>query len=87
MQYLVKVVSTQPMLVSTPCFKHKAKTCKIGQCVDTSPSSVDTSSVLEHLLDKTGQVVSTLDQVLSTLVTFPELLLGCIGTVCRHYLK
>ncbi|MQM10459.1 hypothetical protein Taro_043353 [Colocasia esculenta] len=28
--------------------------------------------------------VSTLDQVVSTLETFPEHLLGCFGIVCRH---
>ncbi|MQL77683.1 hypothetical protein Taro_010098 [Colocasia esculenta] len=34
----------------------------MGQCVDTSSSSVDTRGLPEHLLGKTGQVVSTLDQ-------------------------
>ncbi|MQM17141.1 hypothetical protein Taro_050110 [Colocasia esculenta] len=55
-----------------------------GQCVDTSPSSVDTRGLPEHLLGKTGQAVSTLGQVVSTLETFPKHLLGCTGTVCRH---
>ncbi|MQM23553.1 hypothetical protein Taro_056619 [Colocasia esculenta] len=36
---------------------------------------------------KTGQVVSTLVQVVSTLETFSEHHLGSFGTVCRHYLK
>ncbi|MQL90147.1 hypothetical protein Taro_022729 [Colocasia esculenta] len=42
------VVSIHPLLVSTQCFKHKAKYCR------------------------TGQVVSTLDQVVSTLETAPK---------------
>ncbi|MQL87674.1 hypothetical protein Taro_020225 [Colocasia esculenta] len=56
-------------------------------------SSVDTrDSVNTRDLPRTPSglfwdSVSTLVQAVSTLVTFPELLLGCIGTVCRHYLK
>ncbi|MQL89088.1 hypothetical protein Taro_021656, partial [Colocasia esculenta] len=59
----------------------------LGQCVDTSSGSVDTSDFARTPSGLYWDSVSTLVQAVSTLVTFPELLLGCIGTVCRHYLK
>ncbi|MQM01393.1 hypothetical protein Taro_034148 [Colocasia esculenta] len=39
---MIGVVSTHPLLVSTQCFKHKAKYEEMG--VDTGSSSVDTGS-------------------------------------------
>ncbi|MQL91850.1 hypothetical protein Taro_024466 [Colocasia esculenta] len=65
--------------------------------VDTSSGSVDTVlqiqgkkvvSTLEAAPRTTfwpiWDSVSTLAQVVSTLETFPDHLLGCFGTVCRH---
>ncbi|MQL71755.1 hypothetical protein Taro_004076 [Colocasia esculenta] len=49
--------------------------------------SVDTRDLPRTPSGLCWDSVSTLVQAVSTLVTFPELLLGCIGTVCRHYLK
>ncbi|MQM06271.1 hypothetical protein Taro_039094 [Colocasia esculenta] len=51
-----------------------------GKIMKNGSSSVDTGGLPEHLLGKTGHVVSTLDQVVSTLETFPEHLLGYSGT-------
>ncbi|MQL95257.1 hypothetical protein Taro_027923 [Colocasia esculenta] len=55
--------------------------------VDTRSGSVDTRDLPRTLSGLCWDSVSTLVQAVSTLVSFPELLLGCIGTVCRHYLK
>ncbi|MQM15677.1 hypothetical protein Taro_048629 [Colocasia esculenta] len=70
-QTIGMVVSTLDQVVSTPCSKHKTKSCKTGQVVSTL--------VQDN--------VSTLSQVVSTLETFPEHHLGSFGIVCRHYVK
>ncbi|MQL67849.1 hypothetical protein Taro_000106 [Colocasia esculenta] len=75
---LVQVVSTQPILVSTPCFEHKAKTCKTGQLVSTlvqvvstlETGSVDTGDFSRTPSGLFWDSVSTLAQVVSTLVPF-----------------
>ncbi|MQM04822.1 hypothetical protein Taro_037625 [Colocasia esculenta] len=99
-------VSTLDRVVSTPCSKHKTKSCKTGQVVstlaqvvstqcfkykakrsssvDTSSGSVDTRDSSQNTFWPIWDSVSTLAQVVSTLEAFPEHLLGCFGTVCRH---
>ncbi|MQL79835.1 hypothetical protein Taro_012269 [Colocasia esculenta] len=66
MQYFAKVVSTQPMLVSTPCFKTQSKNMKNwSSSVDTSSSSVDTRDRFQKTSWRTWDSVSTLDQVVA----------------------
>ncbi|MQL83819.1 hypothetical protein Taro_016308 [Colocasia esculenta] len=55
--------------------------------VDTSLGGVDTRDSSQNTFWPIGDSVSTLAQVVSTLEAFPEHLLGCFGTVCRHYPK
>ncbi|MQL96836.1 hypothetical protein Taro_029517 [Colocasia esculenta] len=96
------LVSTLDQVVSTPCSKHKTKSCKTGQVVltqcfkykakrsssvDTSPGSVDTRDSSQNTFWPSWDSVSTLAQVVSTLEAFPEHHLGCFGTAGRHYLK
>ncbi|MQL82502.1 hypothetical protein Taro_014975 [Colocasia esculenta] len=52
--------------------------------VDTSSGSVDTRDSSQKTFWPIWDSVSTLAQVVSTLEAFPEHLLGCFGTVCRH---
>ncbi|MQL99587.1 hypothetical protein Taro_032311 [Colocasia esculenta] len=70
-----QVVSTLVQVVSTQCFKYKAK----------RSSSVDTRDSSQNTFWPIWDSVSTLAQVVSTLEAFLEHLLGCFGTVCRHY--
>ncbi|MQM13444.1 hypothetical protein Taro_046368 [Colocasia esculenta] len=49
--------------------------------VDTSSSSVDTRDSFPELSGSNWDSVSTLDEVVSTLESFPEHFLGCFGTV------
>ncbi|MQL84748.1 hypothetical protein Taro_017256 [Colocasia esculenta] len=66
------------MLVSTPSFEHKAKTCRTGQVVLTlvqvvstlETGSVDTSDLPRTPSGLFWDSVSTLVQVVSTLVPF-----------------
>ncbi|MQL67811.1 hypothetical protein Taro_000143 [Colocasia esculenta] len=74
-------VSTLAQVVSTQCFKYKAKR---SSSVDTGSGSVDTRDSSQKLSRSYWDSVSTLAQVVSTLEAFPEHLLGCFGTVCRH---
>ncbi|MQL93770.1 hypothetical protein Taro_026417, partial [Colocasia esculenta] len=71
------VVSTLDQVVSTPCSKHKTKSCKTGQVVSTLVQMWDSVSTLAQVVStldqfsrkpsgSTGIVVSTLDQVVST---------------------
>ncbi|MQL68757.1 hypothetical protein Taro_001072 [Colocasia esculenta] len=57
---LVRVVSTLDQVVSTPCSKHKTKSCKTGQVVSTL---VQVVSTLDHLPEafwvKLGECVDT----------------------------
>ncbi|MQM15101.1 hypothetical protein Taro_048040 [Colocasia esculenta] len=46
--------------------------------------SVDTRDSSQKTFWPIWDSVSTLAQVVSTLEAFPEHLLGCFGTVCRH---
>ncbi|MQL72377.1 hypothetical protein Taro_004716 [Colocasia esculenta] len=69
--YRVKVVSTQ-------CFKYKAKR---SSSVDTSSGSVDTRDSSQKTFWPNWDSVSTLAQVVSTLEAFSEHLLGCFGTI------
>ncbi|MQM15726.1 hypothetical protein Taro_048678 [Colocasia esculenta] len=52
--------------------------------VNTSPGGVDTRDSSQNTFWPIWDSVSTLAQVVSTLEAFPEHLLGCFGTVCRH---
>ncbi|MQL96713.1 hypothetical protein Taro_029390 [Colocasia esculenta] len=52
--------------------------------VDTSSGGVDTRDSSQNTFWPVWDSVSTLAQVVSTLEAFPEHLLGCFGTVCRH---
>ncbi|MQL88836.1 hypothetical protein Taro_021401 [Colocasia esculenta] len=52
--------------------------------VDTRSGSVDTRDLPRKPFVPIWDSVSTLDQVVSTLETFPENLLCQSGTVCRH---
>ncbi|MQL81856.1 hypothetical protein Taro_014321 [Colocasia esculenta] len=78
---LVRVVSTLDQVLSTPCSKHKTKSCKTGQVVstqcikykakrsssvDTRSSSVDTRDSFQKHSGHYGTVVSTLDQLPET---------------------
>ncbi|MQM22096.1 hypothetical protein Taro_055144 [Colocasia esculenta] len=79
-----KVVSTHPLLVSTQCFKHKAKQCRTGQVVSTQDQVVSTLETVprkpsQQVVSTQDQVVSTHDQVVSTLETFPENFLANLG--------
>ncbi|MQL81374.1 hypothetical protein Taro_013839 [Colocasia esculenta] len=74
-------VSTLVQVVSTQCLKYKAKR---SSSVDTSSGGVDTRDSSQNTFWSSWDSVSTLAQVVSTLETFPEHLLGCFGTVCRH---
>ncbi|MQL69186.1 hypothetical protein Taro_001439 [Colocasia esculenta] len=78
-------VSTLVQVVSTQCFKCKAK--RSGS-VDTSSGGVDTRDSSQNtfwpIWDSVSTLPSTLAQVVSTLKALPEHLLGCFGTVCRH---
>ncbi|MQM17524.1 hypothetical protein Taro_050496 [Colocasia esculenta] len=72
-----KVVSTLDQVVSTPCSKHKTKSCKtenllgqLGQCVDTSSDSVDTRDLPRTSSGQFWDSVSTLNHLVSTLVPF-----------------
>ncbi|MQL69529.1 hypothetical protein Taro_001806 [Colocasia esculenta] len=62
---------TSPV-VSTQCFKYKAKR---SSSVDTGSSSVDTRDSSQKTFWPIWDSVSTLDQVVSTLEAFPEHLL------------
>ncbi|MQL83818.1 hypothetical protein Taro_016310 [Colocasia esculenta] len=77
----VKVVSTLVQVVSTQCFKYKAKR---SSSVDTSSGSVDTRDSSQKTFWPIWDSVSTLAQVVSTLEAIPEHLLSCFGIVCRH---
>ncbi|MQL67942.1 hypothetical protein Taro_000217 [Colocasia esculenta] len=74
-----QVVSTLDQVVSTPCSKHKTKSCKTG--------GVDTRDSFQKTFWQMWDSVSTVAQVVSTLETFPEHHLGSFGIVCRHCLK
>ncbi|MQL86795.1 hypothetical protein Taro_019324 [Colocasia esculenta] len=52
--------------------------------VDTKSGSVDTRDSSQNTFWPIWDSVSTLVQVVSTYEAFPEHLLGCFGTVCRH---
>ncbi|MQL70153.1 hypothetical protein Taro_002457 [Colocasia esculenta] len=52
--------------------------------VDTSSGGVDTRDSSQNTFWPIWDSVSTLAHVVSTLEAFPEHLLGCFGTVCRH---
>ncbi|MQL67799.1 hypothetical protein Taro_000075 [Colocasia esculenta] len=52
--------------------------------VDTRSGSVDTRDSSQKTFWPIWDSVLTLAQVVSTLEAFPECLLGCFGTVCRH---
>ncbi|MQL93346.1 hypothetical protein Taro_025987 [Colocasia esculenta] len=52
--------------------------------VNTRSSSVDTRDSFQKTFWPIWDSVSTVDQVVSTLETLLEHLLGCFGTVCRH---
>ncbi|MQL68356.1 hypothetical protein Taro_000646 [Colocasia esculenta] len=52
--------------------------------LDTRSGSVDTRDSSQKTFWPIWDSVSTLDQLVSTLEAFPEHLLGCFGTVCRH---
>ncbi|MQM05137.1 hypothetical protein Taro_037945, partial [Colocasia esculenta] len=67
-------------VVSTQCFKYKAKW---SSSVDTRSGSVDTRDSSQKTFWPNWDSVSTLVQVVSTLEAIPEHLLGCFGT-CRH---
>ncbi|MQL73518.1 hypothetical protein Taro_005866, partial [Colocasia esculenta] len=64
-------------VVSTQCFKYKAKR---SSSVDTSSGGVDTRDSSQNTFWPIWDSVSTLAQVVSTLEAFPEHLLGCFGT-------
>ncbi|MQL90086.1 hypothetical protein Taro_022672 [Colocasia esculenta] len=76
-----QVVSTLDQVVSTQCFIYKAKR---SSSVDTRSSSVNTRDSFQKTFWPIWDSVSTLDQVVSTLKSFPEHFLSCFGTVCRH---
>ncbi|MQL86168.1 hypothetical protein Taro_018708 [Colocasia esculenta] len=64
-----QVVSTLVQVVSTQCFKYKAKR---SSSVDTSSSSVDTRDGFQKTFWPIWDSVLTLDQVVSTLDQLPE---------------
>ncbi|MQL68551.1 hypothetical protein Taro_000799 [Colocasia esculenta] len=64
---LAQVVLTLVQVVLTQCFKYKAKR---SSSVDTSPGSVDTRDSSQNTFWPSWDGVSTLAQVVSTLVAF-----------------
>ncbi|MQL67997.1 hypothetical protein Taro_000275, partial [Colocasia esculenta] len=70
-------VPIRTKVVSTQCFKYKAKR---SSSVDTRSGSVDTRDSSQKTFWPIWDNVSTLAQVVSTLEAFLEHLLGCFGT-------
>ncbi|MQL88906.1 hypothetical protein Taro_021477 [Colocasia esculenta] len=75
------MLQRQDQLVSTQCFKYKAKWLS---SVDTRSGSVDTRDSPQKTFWPIWDSVSTLAQVVSTLETAPKKPSGQSGTVCRH---
>ncbi|MQL98732.1 hypothetical protein Taro_031448 [Colocasia esculenta] len=70
-----QVVSTLDEVVSTPCSKHKTKSCKIGQVVSTQDQVVSTlETASRNLLANMGKCVDTSTSSVDTRSAFQKTL-------------